>query len=73
MTTPAAAGHLVECKQCHRTTIVAEGQNVHDALDCPCCPGTHVHADENGVTRNPCRNVIIHANAVMVPVTGGDA
>lgn len=68
MTTPAT-GHLVECSQCHKTEVVMDGQNVHDALDCPCCPSsTHTHADENGATPEgtSCRSVIVHANAVVV-------
>jgi hypothetical protein len=60
--------HLVQCSQCGKTAIVTEGENVHDALDCKCCPSsTHTHADENGATQNPCRSVHISANAVVVP------
>lgn len=75
--TTAAAGHLVECKECHATGIVADGQNVHDGLDCKCCPtSTHTHAAGDGW--NPqrtegavCRNVVVHVNAVLLPVIGG--
>lgn len=71
MSTPLI-GHLVECNNCHKRTVVTEGENVHDALDCTCCPSsTHTHADENGMTQNPCRSVTISVNAVVVPAIGG--
>jgi len=60
--------HLVECKDCGTKTVVTDGQNVHDALVCRCCGADHTHADENGMTQNPCRNVHIYANAVVVPL-----
>jgi hypothetical protein len=64
-----AIGHIVECKQCHTTTVVTRGEHVHDALKCACCPG---HSSEHSDAGQDCRPVIIHANAVasMVDLNG---
>lgn len=67
------AGHVVQCKNCGARTIVDEGQNVHDALNCRCCGPDHTHATTDGRTQDPCRNVIIYANAFVGPALGGDA
>lgn len=62
MSGPATVlGHLVECANCHVTTTVAEGRDVHDALICRCCPD---HSSEHVQAGLACRPVIIHANAV---------
>lgn len=73
MSTPDIAGHLVRCKQCGKTGLTLDGQNVHDALDCPCCPSsTHTHAGPDQETAVPvCRNVDVLGNAVVVPAIGG--
>jgi hypothetical protein len=65
-------GHLVQCNQCGRQAVVTGGQNVHDALDCPCCPtSTHTHAGPDQQTVTPaCRNVTVLGNAVVVPALG---
>ena len=73
MTSPVRiAGHQVTCNTCGTTQLVLDGQNVHDGLDCPCCPSsTHTHAGPDGVTVNEvCRNVTVFANAVVAPVVG---
>lgn len=66
------AGHYVTCKTCGKTQLVLDGQNVHDGLDCPCCPSsTHTHAGPDQSTVNEvCRNVIVSLNAVLAPVVG---
>jgi hypothetical protein len=59
---PAPGSVAVECKQCHRVGIVRDGQNVHDALICDCCPQKHNHgeaASQPGAA--PCRPVTVHA------------
>lgn len=68
----AAGGHLVECKRCHAMMLVTDGLNVHDGLDCRCCPSdTHSHAGPDGQTVGQvCRNVHIHINAVLLPLVG---
>lgn len=68
MTTPVA-GHLVECNSCHARTVVSDGSNVHDALNCKCCGSDHVHGDpETGMTvTQTCRTVTISASAVVIP------
>jgi hypothetical protein len=70
---PAIAGHLVQCNQCGAQTVVLDGQNVHDALDCPCCPtATHTHAGPDQETATPaCRNVTVLGNAAVDPALGG--
>lgn len=62
--------HLVECNNCHARTVVPDGANVHDALNCRCCGDDHVHAQADGKTANPCRSVTINGNAVVVPAIG---
>jgi hypothetical protein len=38
----------VICKTCMTTALVADGQDVHVALECACCPGDHHHGQEAG-------------------------
>lgn len=64
---PPLIGHIVECNVCHARTVIFDAVNVHDALNCECCPGDHKHADEKGVTQNPHRSVTIDAQAVVIP------
>lgn len=73
MSAATIPGHLVRCKQCGKEGVALEGQNVHDALDCPCCPSsTHTHAGPDQQTVIPvCRNVDVLGNAVVTPVLGG--
>lgn len=68
MATPVL-GHVVECLQCGKNTVVLDGSNVHDALDCPCCGSDHKHAGEDGTTAESCRGVKVLANSVIVMVS----
>jgi hypothetical protein len=81
MSMPAAPvmGHIIECKQCHKTAVVTDGQHIHDALQCKCCPDhSSAHtvnapsAEEGGV---PCRPVTVWANAFvsLVELNGAGA
>lgn len=71
MTMPIA-GHLVTCNQCRANTVVMDGSNVHDALNCKCCGPDHQHAGPDGSTVTPtCRTVTISGNAVFIPAIGG--
>lgn len=66
------AAHMVSCDGCGARTIVVDGQNVHDTLNCRCCPPSHTHGDETGMTVNDtCRTVTILGNAIVVPAIGG--
>ena len=38
----------VTCKQCMAAAYVTDGQDVHEALECPCCPGEHHHGQAAG-------------------------
>lgn len=65
------AAHMVTCDKCGARTFVADGQNVHDALNCACCPADHKHGDETGKTvRKTCRTITLSGNAVIVPALG---
>ena len=66
---------MARCKNCGKTGLVLDGQNMHDALDCPCCPSsTHTHAGPDQMTvGDVCRNVDFFANAVVVPALGGES
>lgn len=58
--------HVVECVNCHATAPVPDGQHIHDALVCTCCPDhDHTHTDQ-GIA---CRPVIVHGYASVVPIT----
>lgn len=57
--------HIAQCKKCLTTATVADGADVHEAVDaegCACCPVDHHHgiaagsAAEGGV---PCRPLLI--------------
>lgn len=66
------AAHMVSCDGCGARTIVVDGQNVHDTLNCRCCGTDHQHGDETGMTVNDtCRSVTVLALAVVVPAIGG--
>jgi len=56
------AGHIVECNACHRKTVVTNGEHIHDALKCGCCPDhSSVHSDAG----QDCRPVTVHSNAFV--------
>jgi hypothetical protein len=61
--------HIAQCKKCLTTATVADGDDVHEAVDaagCTCCPVDHHHgqAAEGGV---PCRPLAI---TLLGPVKG---
>jgi hypothetical protein len=55
-------GHIVECDTCHKKTVITNGEHIHDALRCGCCPG---HSSAHSDAGQSCRTVTVHGNAFV--------